>query len=193
MSAGSWKIGRRRTERPMRCIGWLAAMVIVALPAASSGQEQRIPLEPTTKPGSMPPPRKITIQDAVSTGLANSRTLRIAAEAVNRASGRVEENRAGYMPQVSSNLTFTHLDQGSTVTFPDANGNPQIIPIVKQDQKSVGVTATLPVDISGQIRAAVQMTQFQEIAARLDFNRDRNQLVLDIKNAYYDVLRAKAF
>ncbi len=168
-------------------------LLLLSTASGMSAQEKRIPLEPTTHPGSAPASRKINIDEAVAFGLANSRSLRLASEAVSRARGRIAENRAGYLPTVSSDLTYTHLDTGSTVTFPDANGNPQTIPIVKQNQKTVGVTANLPIDILGQIRAAVQSSQFQEIAARLDFNRTRNQTVLDIKNAYYDVLRAKAF
>lgn len=147
---------------------------------------------PTTQPGSNPPPLTLTLDQAIDVGLRNSKGLAISAEAVNRARGRVNENRAGFNPGASGNFVFTHLDEGSTITFPGPNGQPQTIPIVRQDQKTLSVGATLPIDIVGLIRTAVQQAQFQEIAARLDFNRTRNDLVLNIRGAYYDVLRARA-
>jgi len=105
----------------------------------------------------------------------------------------VNENRAGFLPILGADTTFTHLDEGATAIIPAGPGQPPLsIPIVRQDQKSVGITAELPIDITGQIRAAVDAAQFQEIASRLQYNSLRNQVVLDVKNAYYNVLRAKA-
>ena len=167
------------------------SLALWRLPAG--GQINPIPLTPTTKPGATPPSRTLTMDEAVRIALGNSRSLRIAAEGVNRARGRVIESKAGLMPTVSSEVDYTHLDTGSTITFPDANGQPQTVPIVRQDQKSLGVSAGLPIDIMGLIKAAVDQSHFNEIAARLEFNRVRNQVVLDTKNDYYDVLRAKAF
>lgn len=157
-------------------------------------EAQRDPLAgPTTKPGSTPPPQKLTLDQAVGVAIRNSKGLRIAIEGVERARGRVSENRAAFLPGVNAGFNFTHLDSGSSATFPGQNGQNLTVPIVRQDQKTLSIGATLPIDISGLLRTAVQVAEFQEIGARLDVNRTRNQLVLDVKNAYYDVLRAQAF
>jgi len=167
----------------------LAASLCLA--GAAGAQNNQVPTTPTTRPGSNPPARKLTLDEAIGVALQNSKSLRVAAEGVNRARGRVNEARSGFLPSLNSQATFTHLDQGSSFTF-QQGGQTITVPIIKQDQKSVGIAASLPIDILGQIRAATQQAQFQEIAARLDYNRTRNQVVLDVKNAYYDVLRAKA-
>ena len=60
--------------------------------------------------------RLLSLDEAVSLGLRNSRQLRITAEGVNRARGRVNENLAGYLPSLSSDVTFTRLDEGTTIT-----------------------------------------------------------------------------
>jgi outer membrane protein len=162
-------------------------------PPAPANVRRQDSQTPTTQPGSNPPARRLTLQEAVAIALQNSKNLRLAAEGVNRARGRVSEQRTGFNPSLGATGTFTHLDEGATVTFPDASGNPQTIPIVRQNQKAVSLQGNVPLDIFGLIRTAVEQAQFNEIAARLDFNRTRNQTVLDVKNAYYDVLRAKAF
>lgn len=148
---------------------------------------------PRTTPGATLPSRRITLAEAVPLSVNNSNALRIAAEAVNRARGRVNEQRAGYLPSATATASITRLDEGSTIQFPGQNGQIQNITIVNQNQKQLTLGANLPIDISGLIGAAVQQTEFLEIAARLDYNRSRNQVVLDAKNAYFDVLRAKAF
>jgi len=147
---------------------------------------------PTTQPGSNPPPRTLTLDEAVALGLNNSKALRLAAESVNRARGVVNENRAGFLPSANANFSYTRLDTGSSFTLPGPNGQPETIPIIVQNQRQITVGANLPLDLAGLIRAAVQQSEFQEIAARLDYNRTRNETVLNIKNAYFDVLRAKA-
>lgn len=167
------------------------ALAVCCLAGAAGAQaHQRSPM-PTTQPGSTPPARRLTLEEAVEIALQNSKALRVAAEGVNRARGRVNEARSGFLPSLSAQATFTRLDEGSSFTI-QQGGQTITIPIVKQDQKSVGISALLPIDILGQIRAATQLAQFQEIAARLDYNRTRNQVVLDVKSAYYDLLRARA-
>lgn len=169
------------------------ALVALCLMRAASAQSNQIPTEPTTPPGSRPPARTLTLEEAVQVALRNSKALRSAAEEVRRARGVVNENRAGFLPSLGADATFTRLDEGSTAVIPAGPGQPPLtVPIVRQDQKSVGIAAELPIDITGQIRAAVDAAEFQEIATRLHYNSVRNQVVLDVKNAYYDVLRAKA-
>src|SRR5262249_46789648 len=83
--------------------------------------------------------------------------------------------------------SFTQLDKGSSVNF-----NGQSITITNASQGAFAITASLPIDIAGLLRAATSQAQFQEIAARLDVNRTRNQLVLDAKTAFYNILRDQA-
>ena len=184
-------------KSPVTIVFGLSAMILPTIVLAqsdfthlSSGKQE---VSPTTTPGSKPQTLKLSMATAVSTALAKSKTLKISAEAVARAHGRTNEQKDGYNPILSTTTTITHLDSGSTITLPGSNGAVQTIPIVLQDQTQLALQASVPIDFSGLIRAAVQQSEFQEIVSRLDYNRARNQTVLDVKNAYYDVLRAKAF
>lgn len=133
------------------------------------------------------PAQPLTLQDAVAVALVTNRSLALTGEALLRAQGRVSEARAAYQPTLGVGYSLTQLSSGTT-----ANIGGRSVGLVNATQNQLGITATLPVDISGQIRAAVDQTKFQEIATRLDINRARNQIVLDVKNAFYDVLRAQA-
>lgn len=144
---------------------------------------------PTTVPGSKPALRKLTLKSAVETALTNSTGLKTAVEQVNKARGTLNESRSAFLPTLSAQGTATHLNTGVTAEL----GGGQSISIVKQDQKAATITAAVPLDIAGMLNAAVSLSEFQYLIARLDYNRLRNQLVQDVTTGYYGVLRAKAY
>lgn len=131
--------------------------------------------------------RSLTINDAVALALSTNRDVELAGEAVLRAQGRTAEARAAFNPTLGATYTFTHLGDGQSATF-----SGQTIPLVAQDQNQVGISASLTLDFMGVLRAAKDQAQYQEIATRLDVNRTRNQVVLAVKTAFYDVLRQQA-
>jgi outer membrane protein len=133
------------------------------------------------------PGQPLTLQDAVAVALVTNRSLALAGESLLRAQGRVAETRAAFQPTLGLGYTLTQLSAGTS-----ANINGNSVALTNATQNQLGISATLPIDISGQIRAAVDQARFQEISTRLDINRARNQIVLDVKNAFYDALRAQA-
>ncbi|HLJ54123.1 MAG TPA: TolC family protein, partial [Chthonomonadaceae bacterium] len=131
----------------------------------------------TTSPGALElrtflASRPITLDDAVAIGLSTNRALALAVEAFYRAHGRVTETRGALSPTLSAATADVYLAHDL--------------------QPTANLVATMPIDLSGLLRAATSQSQFQEVAARLDVNRARNQTVADIKAAFYGVLRAKA-
>lgn len=129
----------------------------------------------------------LTINDAVAVALATSRSLELANQALFEAQGRTSEARAGFRPTLGGNFTYTRLNTGETVSF-----GGQSFTIVNPDQPVFALSATLPIDIAGMLHAATDQARFQEIAARIDVNRACNELVADVKGAFYSVLRSRA-
>jgi len=144
--------------------------------------------QPATVPGAKPQLQKLTLQQAIQTALKNSPGLKAAAQKVEQARGALSESKAATVPTLTAEGSLTHLDKGVTAEL----GPGQRITIVKQDQKSATLSAVWPVDISGLLRAATSVADFQCLIARLDYNRQRNKLVEDVTTAYFDVLRAKS-
>src|SRR5579871_3827096 len=128
--------------------------------------------------------KPLTIQDAIAVALYTNVPLAQAEESLLKAQGRTSEARAAFNPTLGASFTMTQLSQGQTANF-----GGQSVTIVNANQKQIGLSATLPIDISGLLRTAVDQARFQEVVARLDINRARNQIVLDVKTAFYNVLR----
>src|SRR5579862_4111397 len=114
----------------------------------------------------------LTLNDAISIALATNPTLALAGQALYRAQGLTAEQAAGLMPTVGATAGETYLH--SSV------------------QPVAAAAATLPIDISGLLHAATDQAHFEEVAARLDVNRVRNQIVFNVKTAFYTLLRAEA-
>lgn len=129
----------------------------------------------------------LQIQDVVAISLYANRSIALAQQNLMQAQGRTSEARAAFNPTLSSVLSETQLSQTTSANISGAN-----VTLANATQAQVGVQATLPIDISGMLKAATDQAKFQEIVARLDVNRARNQIVLDVKTAFYDALRAQA-
>lgn len=114
----------------------------------------------------------LTITDVVAIALATNRQLAFADESLYRAIGRTSETRAALNPTVGTSAGPVFLDSSL--------------------QPGASAVGTLPFDISGALRSATSQAQFQEVATRLDINRTRNQVVYDVKGAFYNVLRSEA-
>ncbi len=128
----------------------------------------------------------LTIQEAVAIALATNRNLALANASLLKAQGRVQEAKAAFFPTAGSTLSYIRINQGQA--FPIGGVN---VTLVNEEQKTIGVQMSLPIDVSGMLRTAVDQAHFSEISLRLDINRTTNQIVSEVKSAFYEVLRAQ--
>lgn len=64
---------------------------------------------------------------------------------------------------------------------------------IELNQLSGRVTVSQYIDITGILRAAVAVGELEEALTRLELARTRQELALNVKNGYYNVLRTEAF
>ena len=105
--------------------------------------------------------KPLTLNDVVAIALASNRSLALSGENLLRAQGRTDETRAAFNPSLNATLSYLRLNTAQNV---DIGG--QNIPIVNDSQRSIGVQATLPLDIAGLLRAATDQAKFTEVALR---------------------------
>ncbi len=129
----------------------------------------------------------LTIDDVVTLALANNRTLATAVESYRQSQGTTASARAGLNPTLKVNYALTRYSQEQA-----ANLGGQSVVIQEQYVNQLNAGLNLPIDITGELHAAVNQANYQQLAARLEVNRVRNQIVLDVKSAFYEVLRDQA-
>ncbi len=129
----------------------------------------------------------LSIDKAVAISLATNRSLATAVSALFTSQGKTAEARAALNPTMGVDAAITEYDAKTVVSFAGMN-----ITTLNQFNPVFTTAASLPLDILGDLKAAVSQNQFEEAAARIEVNRVRNSIVLDVKMAFYSVLRSQA-
>ena len=120
----------------------------------------------------------LSVDRCVGIGLANHPSIRAGSHAVDAAASRVGQARSGYYPQITLSSGYSKY---SLVTDPM---NTDV------DQYSASATLTQSVYEFGKTWNRVTIQQRFRDAAQADLRDITNQVVISVKNAYYNVLRS---
>ncbi|HHX40408.1 MAG TPA: TolC family protein [Armatimonadetes bacterium] len=172
-----------------------AAEALAPQPAETAPQ----PTAPTPAPAPTPPattaapqPRVLTLQDSVAIALERNRAIQIAQDQLDIAQARVAEAVAPSRIQARAQASITRNDEASTITLPGGDGGAQTVDISPLYSRNAQLVVSKQIDISGALRAARNIAELGALSAQIELERTREQTVLDVRNAFYQVLRAQA-
>jgi outer membrane protein len=163
------------------------ALVGVAYGQAPTGQQFPLPTAATKFPAPDKPrktsptlaevspvlaSKPLTLNGAISVALSTNPGLAEASQNLYQAEGRVGEASAAFYPVLGVNPQEDYIKHVAAPAYIAA--------------------ATLPIDISHLLGAALDQAHFQEVQARLDVNRVRNEIVYQVTDAFFARLRADA-
>ena len=127
----------------------------------------------------------LTLDAAIGLALQHSPDLQIALSQIEKTRGSIDEARAHTKPTVSA--------QGSANWQSAQSGIPGASSLVGQGAgltPQVAATLAIPVDVSHQLRWATDLATYQYQSQYLTMVSTAEQLVLSVKSAYFDLLRA---
>ncbi|HPP73989.1 MAG TPA: TolC family protein, partial [Armatimonadota bacterium] len=133
----------------------------------------------------------VTLEEAIATAVAANPALAAARARVERAEATVDEARSQGRLQASATASYLRFSPVSTFTIPGPDG-PVEVETRPSSQSSINATVSQPIDITGRIRTGVQLADIQLDIQQFGEAQALQQLILDVKNAYYGVLRAQA-
>jgi outer membrane protein TolC len=137
----------------------------------------------------------MTVDECVATALTQNRSIQLSKENVNLAIGKVREARGVGKPQM--NVFAQGRDRSDDLTMPLAVGIEnqnlmiQSFPYVPKATASYGVAVSQVLDVSGMIRTGTNVAKIDAQSAGLGVSGTRNDVILQTKLAYYDVLRSE--
>ncbi len=184
---GGWTEARRDEE-----LTRLARHAGVALDPTPDDAPPIEPPDETQRSSATPPtPTVLTLADALARATADNRRIEEARQQLAIARERVHDARGQLFPATtgSGRYTWNTSEQRNAVQVPGA----VVTSIVIRDRnlRTVNGTATLPLDLSGEIRHALAAAQagYRGEAARLwATTLDQDLVVID---AYYTLLEAE--
>ncbi|MEM9214230.1 MAG: TolC family protein [Cyanobacteria bacterium P01_F01_bin.150] len=149
------------------------------------------PIEPETVEieGTQP----ISLEQALEISRRNSRELESALQQLEQSQEALRQQRAAYLPTITSQTTLTHQDvdiSNEPVGAPDVQGNPSAS-LDGDDTVTTNLLSVLRVDYdiftSGQRSASVRAAEKAVELQQLQVEVVREDLRLNITSAYYDL------
>ena len=153
----------------------------IRTPAPSSATNSVITdvpiVEPVTVPDAATDP--LTLATATALAFQHSPDFQIALSRVEKTRGGIDEARARTRPTVTAQGSTTWQGAESTATGQGSTYTPQ-----------VGASLSVPLDFSRQLRYGKDIATYQYQSQYLAMVSAAEQLVLSVKSAYFDLLRA---
>jgi len=130
-----------------------------------------------------------TLKESIEIALQKSPTLQGAQGAIKAAKYRRLGAISDFLPQVSSEYSYTRLDKVPSFYYPPPLGMTVITGT--RDNYNLTNTVTQPVFTGGALINSYLLAKIGVDIARVEFERTRLDLVLHVKEAYYGVLNAE--
>ncbi|HKO16256.1 MAG TPA: TolC family protein [Gemmatimonadaceae bacterium] len=124
---------------------------------------------------------QLSLEDAVATALRASDETRLAAAQTDVAEAQVMSARAGALPQLRVNTSYSHV-------YESARGNAVGSVFNQPNTYNVNAGITQPLFQGGRVVAGMRAAADTRSASRLDEQETRRRLTVDVQRAYLDAL-----
>lgn len=131
----------------------------------------------------------LTVDDAISLAFKYNPDLRIATNQINKSVGVIEEAKANFNPSFSVQATQLFQNKQS-FTLPLPGIEPIAIETAVPLQTTTQISGLLPLDISNRLRYTTDIAKYQFQINYFNLLRVSEQLIFNVKSAYYNLLRA---
>ncbi len=134
-------------------------------------------------------PAPLSMQESIDIALRQSAAIHSATEGVSAAESRKKEAFTGFLPTFNTYYTYTRLNEAPQVKFA-ATG---FVPVITgtADNYNWAVQARQPVFAGGSILTNYQISKLGEDISRYDKVSTVQDVVLDVKVSYYNILKAE--
>ncbi|MHB8635209.1 MAG: TolC family protein [Fimbriimonadaceae bacterium] len=129
----------------------------------------------------------LTLDQALAYADRNAFAILIQQTRVEKQRQQTEAARRQLGPTVYLNANYARFDQATTASF---SGNS--VTIVPVQQQSGAVSATMPIDISGNMHRLIQASKANQFAQRETLAADRSDVHRAVRAAYFEILRAQS-
>jgi len=134
---------------------------------------------------------KLTVDEAVNLGLQNSKSLHVSQLKVAVSDAKLKETNAGRWFNIKFIAAYRRLSEVDpfSITMPGI-GTFVVSPSILNNY-STQLTLTQPLFTGFKILSGIDMAESSANATKEEFNKDKNELVYNIKNAYWNLFKAK--
>lgn len=131
----------------------------------------------------------LTVEQAIELGLQNSKTLHSSLMRVKSSSARVNEMNAMRLPSLKLSAGYRKLSSVEPFSIQGPTGPITIAPSIL-DNYSAQFTLFQPLFTGFRLLSNSNIAEYTASATNEEFNKDKVELVFNIKNAYWSLFKA---
>jgi outer membrane protein len=131
----------------------------------------------------------LTLEESISIALENNASIKLANEKIKEARAEKGQALSNFFPKIYSSSSYTRLDEESTI---DITGMPSIV-LSDDEIFDYNLGLTQPVFTGGRLISSYQLQKENLKANQNYFEAVKNDLIFEVKRAYFKVLEAKKF
>jgi len=133
-----------------------------------------------------PPPQlpHYALQDCINRALEQNPDILVSKKHLEEAAGAIVEARAGFLPNLTSYASYEKLETDYATLGGTSSNRTEIW--------NVNIRLTETIYAGGAIRARMDIARLQRQSRTLDFEAQVDQVIMDVRIAFYDILRNKA-
>jgi outer membrane protein TolC len=125
-----------------------------------------------------------TLQDCINRALEQNPDILVSKKHLEEAAGSIIEARAGFLPSLTSSAGYEKLETDYATLGGSASNRTYVW--------SVNIRLTETVYAGGAVRARMDIARLQRQSRTQDFEAQVDQVIMDVRVAFYDILRNKA-
>jgi multidrug efflux pump subunit AcrB/outer membrane protein TolC len=146
--------------------------------------------------------RPITLDEAIQLATKQNSLVKMAGDKAKEADARVIQARSNYFPVITNQTMANHLDQNEFLTIPEGSfgtyGSTGVVPnkdikiqVGKQDAFLTITSAAQPITQLYKIHAGASVARADAASAHSDFQQARDEIALNVKTLFYQLLSAE--
>jgi multidrug efflux pump subunit AcrB/outer membrane protein TolC len=190
-------VNTKKVSKPAIAVAASVALLL-ALSARGQAQQPEVPNDSLTSLGSQQ--RSITLDESLQLAMKKNSTVRIAEQKVREADAKVSQAKANYFPVISNETNAIHVAETQSLTIPKGSlgtygatgplpGTDEKISLGEQNSVLSQTTLVQPVSqMFFKIHAGVTAAEAEARVAHTDLDRAQNEVSLNVKRIYYQLL-----
>ena len=128
-----------------------------------------------------PQPTRYTLQQCIDRALEQNPDVLVAKKYLEEAAGAIVVARAGFLPSLTSYANYEKLEANYATLGGSVNNRSEIW--------NVNIRLTEAIYAGGAVRAGMEIARLQQHSRTLDYEGAINQVIMDVRIAFYDILR----
>lgn len=134
----------------------------------------------------------LTVDEAINIGLKNSKVLSSSFARLKSSEAKLKEVNASRLPSLKFNAGYTRLSEVDPFNITTPFGTFEISPSILNNY-STKLSLAQPLFTGFRLKSSSDIAEYSAGASQEDYNKDRNEVIFNIRNAYWGLFKAEKF